>query len=87
MRERKKREYQERLRNVEHADFTPQVIATTGGIGPAGSVMLKRLAQNLAGKREMHICGRRMASMPPFFRYPSFGIDLSSWVPTLQTQE
>ena len=52
---RKKREYQERLRNVEHADFTPLVIATTGGIGPEGSMMLKRLAQNLAEKREMHI--------------------------------
>ena len=26
---RKKREYLERLRNVEHADFTPLVIATT----------------------------------------------------------
>ena len=81
---RKKREYLERLRNVEHADFTPLVIATTGGIGPEGSMMLKRLAQSLA---EMHICGRQMASMPPFFRNPSFGIDLSSWVPTLQTQE
>ncbi len=52
---RKKRENQERLRNVEHADFTPLVIATTGGIGPEGSMMLKRLAQNLAEKREMHI--------------------------------
>ena len=52
---RKKREYQERLRNVEHADFTPLVIATTEDIGPEGSMMLKRLAKNLAEKREMYI--------------------------------
>ena len=52
---RKKREYLERIRNVEHADFTPLVIATTGGIGPEGSMMLKRLAWSLAEKREMHI--------------------------------
>ena len=52
---RQKHEYLERLRNVEHADFTPLAIATTGGIGPEGSMMLKRLAQSLAEKREMHI--------------------------------
>ena len=52
---RKKREYLERIRNVEHGDFTPLVVATTGGIGPEGSMTLKRLAWRLAEKREMHI--------------------------------
>ena len=52
---RKKREYLERIRNVEHGDFTPLVVATTGGIGPEGSMTLKRLAWRLAEKKEMHI--------------------------------
>ena len=52
---RKKREYLQRIRNVEHGDFTPLVIATTGGIGPEGSMVLKRLAWTLAAKREMHV--------------------------------
>ena len=84
---RKKREYLERLRNVEHPEFTPLVIATTGGIG-RGFYDAQAIGPYPGRKeRDVHICARRMASMPPFFRNSSFGIDLSSWVPTLQTQE
>ena len=52
---RKKPEYLERVRTVEYADCTPLVVATTGSIGPGGSIMLKRLAWSLAEEREMHI--------------------------------
>ena len=52
---RKKREYLERIRNVEHADLIPLVIATIGGIGPEGSMVLKRLAWCLAEKRDMQM--------------------------------
>merc|ERR1712194_2577 len=49
--QRKWREYGERIRNVEHGDFTPMIVATTGGIGYQGTLVLKRLGVILAEKR------------------------------------
>jgi len=48
--QRKWREYGERIRNVEHGDFTPMIVATTGGIGYQGTLVLKRLGVILAEK-------------------------------------
>ena len=47
----KRRIYQERIINVEHGTFTPFVMAATGGLGPAATVVCKRLALLLAEKK------------------------------------
>ena len=46
----KKREYGDRVREVELASFTPLVFSTTGGMGREGNVFYKRLASLLADK-------------------------------------
>ena len=50
--ERQKRnKYEARIREVEHATFTPLVWSTSGGAGPTCVIFLKRLASMLAEKR------------------------------------
>ena len=44
----KRREYQERIVNIERKSFTPVVLATTGACGPAADCFIKRLAGQLA---------------------------------------
>ena len=46
---RKKREYGERVREIENATFTPLVFAATGGMGEA-SIFYKRIAELLSIK-------------------------------------
>jgi hypothetical protein len=48
---RKYREYKERILQVEHADFTPLVFASTGGMGRQAQVVIKRIALLIAEKR------------------------------------
>ena len=49
----KEREYGDRIREVEHADFTPLVFTCAGGIAPQSSVVVKRLAQNISRKQKI----------------------------------
>ena len=44
-------EYGERVMEVEHGSFTPLVFSTCGGMGQEASVVVKRLADALAMKR------------------------------------
>ena len=44
----KKREYGDRLREVEYAVFTPRVSSAAGGMGKETTVAYKRLAELLA---------------------------------------
>ena len=44
----KKREYGDRVREVEQASFTPLVFATTGGMGREAIVFYRRLADHLS---------------------------------------
>ena len=46
----KKRAYEQRIREVEHASFTPLVISATGGLGNEANTFYKRLASLLASK-------------------------------------
>ena len=46
----KKRAYEQRIREVEHASFTPLVISATGGLANEASTFYKRLASLLASK-------------------------------------
>ena len=46
----KKRAYEQRIIDLEHSSFTPLVLSSTGGLGPAATSTYKRLATLLAGK-------------------------------------
>ena len=48
----KKREYNQRVQNVEHGVFTPLVFTTTGSMGSEGTTFYKRLADMLSHKQE-----------------------------------
>ena len=50
----KYREYGPRIRDVEHADFNPLVFTCTGGMAPQSSVVIKRLAERLSKKKNLH---------------------------------
>ena len=43
--------YEQRVREVEHASFTPLVMSTTGGMGRAATTFYKRLAAMISEKR------------------------------------
>ena len=47
----KEREYLERIRNVEHADFNPLVFTTTGGMAPQTQIVIKRIGAALSEKK------------------------------------
>ena len=49
----KKRQYDQRIREVEHSTFTPLVLSTTGGMGRAATTFYKRLAAMLSEKRDV----------------------------------
>ena len=46
----KQRAYEQRIREIERAFFTPIVLSTTGGMGPIATTFYKRLADRLASK-------------------------------------
>ena len=48
----KKRNYRERVLNVEHGSFTPMIFSTTGGAGPEANRHHKRIAEMIALKRK-----------------------------------
>ena len=50
----KKREYGDRIREIEHASFTPLIFSTTGGLAKETTVAYKRIAEMLALKRKSH---------------------------------
>ena len=47
----KKRCYEERIREIEHGSFTPLVLSAAGGIGPAATIVYKRLASLISEKQ------------------------------------
>ena len=48
----KRRAYEERVREVEHASFSPIVFSASGGYGKSASAFFKRVASMLADKRK-----------------------------------
>ena len=46
----KKRAYEQRVREIEHATFTPFVLSATGGLANEANIFYKRLASMLASK-------------------------------------
>ena len=51
----KKREYGQRVRDIERGVFTPIVFTTTGGMGREAATFYKRLADMIAGKQQKPI--------------------------------
>ena len=49
--EEKRRQYGERVREVERASFSPLIFSSSGGMGPAASSVYKRLASLISDKR------------------------------------
>ena len=49
----KEREYAERIKNVEHADFNPLVFTTAGGMAPQSRLVIKRIAAALSERRNL----------------------------------
>ena len=49
----KRREYEERVREVEGGNFTPLVFSTTGGASRTTNIFLKRLGSLLSAKRDI----------------------------------
>ena len=43
--------YEERIREIEHGSFTPLVLSAAGGIGPAATIVYKRLASLISEKQ------------------------------------
>ena len=48
----KRRQYDQRVRNIDYTSFTPLVLLTTGGTRRAATTFHKRLASMLAEKRD-----------------------------------
>ena len=48
--------YEQRVREVEHASFTPLVISLTGGLGTAATTTYKRLGSLLSSKWDQPYC-------------------------------
>ena len=44
----KRRQYEERICNIEHGSFTPLVFTTAGGMGPSASTFYKYLSSRLS---------------------------------------
>ena len=50
----KRRDYQDRILNIEHGSFAPLVFSCTGGIGPAATTVYRRLASMISTKYDEH---------------------------------
>ncbi len=51
--QRKRRQYQQRIEEIEHGDFSPMAFSITGGVGSQADIVTKRLSAKLAAKQEI----------------------------------
>ncbi len=51
--QKKRREYEQRINEVEHADFSPMAYCITGGLGPQAEIVTKRLSVRIAASQEI----------------------------------
>ncbi len=79
----KKREYGQRVRDVEHDVLTTFVLSTTGGMGREGTAFYKRLADLIAQKQgkpyPMRCYG--MVALSSIIFHPLFVDHVHSWQP------
>ena len=76
------RQYDQRVREVEHASFSPLVFSTSGGMGRSTMKVYKRLAHLLSVKRDESynhvICC--MAKLSPFLCSASINNYVPLWI-------
>ena len=85
----KKREYNQRIQNVEHGLFTPLVFTTTGSMGREGTTFYKRLADIyvITQAREALLGGDGMAALSielrhtPLLNHVLTGHSVLLWAP------
>ncbi len=66
----KKRAYESRIQEIEHSSFTPLVMSSIGGLGPAATSTYKRLATLLAAKWDQsYTTHSKLAEMPPLISF------------------
>ena len=77
----KRRQYQERILNVDGGTFTPLVFSAMGGAGPAASTFLKCLADKIATKKSTTYAQAlaMMVEMPLVVCPFAFKPPLSAW--------
>ncbi len=51
--QKKRREYGQRITEVEHGDFSPMPFSITGGLGPQAEIVTKSLAVRIAAKQNL----------------------------------
>ena len=73
----KKRVYGQRVREVEHASFTPLVFSSTDGMGREAAVVYKRIASLISLKRNCHYS--HTIAVPTFVRSPPFVNHVHTW--------
>ena len=49
------REYGQRIKEIEHADFNPLAFTCTGGMAPQSPLVLKKLAEKLSEKQNIQL--------------------------------
>ena len=59
----KKRAYEQRVRNIEHASFVPAVLSTTGGMSRRATAFYKRIASLLAAEKTAELYSNVMANL------------------------
>ena len=76
----KRRAYEQRIREVEHASFTPLVMSLTGGLGHAATITYKRLGSLLAEKWDTPLCYcHGVATLPPLLLAPTLLNTMYPW--------
>ena len=74
----KRREYDERVREVERWSFSPLVLSTCGGMGNTATVVYKRIAAMLAEKNNKPYC--MVMQMPPELLPSTIFRHVPSWI-------
>ena len=82
----KKRHYEQRVREVEHASFTPWVLSATGGMAKEATIFYKRFAYPPSGTilTVRHSAGYAVVLLFPYFALQSSASEVL--VPVSDTQ-
>ena len=77
----KKREYNQHIREVEHASFSPLIFSTSGGFGPISTLFIKRLSHLHAEKfQRPYSIVINYIRCRYSFSYFKIGSEMSTWV-------
>ena len=75
----KRRQYDERIREIEHGSFSPLIFTTSGSMGPTAIVVYKRIATMIAEKKQQTLQQNHPLDEMP---YRLFSTEISNHEPT-----